>query len=125
MSQNISSGLLSLVAGGQVFNAMGDFTYSTARTEIEVVTGVDRHASERHTPVTPFIEGTISDSGDLDTGALVGARYDAVQLGLQNGKKVTINNAIQVSRAEVNAIDGTLSVRFEGTTAADEDLASS
>ena len=97
MSENISSGLLSLVAGGQVLNAMGDFTYSTARTEIEVVTGVDRHASERHTPVTPFIEGTISDSGDLDTGALVGARFDTVQLGLLNGKSIKINNAIQVA----------------------------
>lgn len=124
MSQNISSGILSLVAGSTVLNAMGDFTYSTARTEIEVVTGVDRHASERHTPVTPYIEGTISDSGDLDTRTLHGARFDTVQLGLQNGKSVKINNAIQVSRIEVNAIEGTFSVRFEGTTEADEDLAS-
>ncbi len=124
MSQNISSGLLSLVAGSTVLNAVGDFTYSTARTQIEVVTGVDRHASERHTPVTPFIQGTISDTGDLDTRSLEGARFDTVQLSLQNGKKIKINKAIQVNRIEVNAIEGTMEVRFEGTAAPDEDLAS-
>jgi hypothetical protein len=123
MSQNISSGLLSLLVDGRALNAMGDFTYSTARTEIEIMTGVDRHASERHTPVTPFIEGTVSDAGDLDTRTLHGARYDAVQLRLLNGKSIKINKATQVSRIEVNAIDGTFSVRFEGTTAADEDVA--
>jgi len=124
MSQNISSGLLSLVAGSTVLNAVGDFTYSTARTQIEVVTGVDRHASERHTPVTPFVQGTISDTGDLDTRSLEGARFDTVQLSLQNGKKIKINKAIQVNRIEVNAIEGTMEVRFEGTAAPDEDLAS-
>jgi hypothetical protein len=123
MGQNISSGLLSLLANGKPLNAMGDFTYSTARTEIEIMTGVDRHASERHTPVTPFIEGTISDSGDLDTRTLHGARFDAVQLQLLNGKTIKINKATQVSRIEVNAIDGTFTVRFEGTTEADEDIA--
>jgi hypothetical protein len=124
MSKNISSGLLSLLADGKALNAMGDFTYSTARTEIEIVTGVDRHGSERHTPVTPFIEGTISDSGDLDTRTLHGARFDAVQLQLLNGKTIKINKAVQVSRIEVNAIEGTFSVRFEGTTEPDEDIAS-
>ena len=37
MSQNISSGLISLLADGKALNAEGDFKYSTARTEIEIV----------------------------------------------------------------------------------------
>lgn len=124
MSQNISSGILSIVADGVPFNVMADVKYDVSETEIEVVSGVDRHKSERHKPVTPFIEATISDSGDLSTQALTGARFDVVQANLQNGKVIKINKAIVTSRSEVNAIDGTLVVRFEGTTTPDEELAS-
>jgi len=123
MGQNVSAGTLSLFADGQALRAMGDFTYSTAETEVEVRNGVDRHKAEIHTPVTPFIAGTLSDSGDLDTRTLHAARFDTVQLKLLNGKSVKMNKAIQITRIEVDAINGTFPVKFEGTIAPDEDIA--
>ncbi len=124
MSQNLSAGILSIVADGEIFNARGDFEYSTAQTEIENQAGVDRHIFEQHTPMVPYIAGNISDSGDLDTANLSGRRFDSVQLQLLNGKKITLNKAVQVSRSVVNAQTGIIPVRFEGTTTPDEDLAS-
>ena len=124
MSENISSGILTIFADGQAFNAMADAKYDVSEVEIEVVSGIDKHRSERHTPVTPFIEVTISDSGDLSTQALIGKRFDVVQMTLLNGKLIKINRAIVTGRLEVNAVDGTLVVKFEGTTTPDEELAS-
>lgn len=124
MTQNISAGLSTLVGDSLAFNALENFTYSTATVKVEIVRGTDGHFSERHTPVTPFIQGTISDSGDLDTGKLSGKRFDVVQLSLLNVKKIKLNKAVQVMATEPNADLGTLEVRFEGTAAPDEDLAS-
>ena len=92
--------------------------------EIEVIRGVDGHHSERHTPMTSFIEVKVSDSGDLDTGSLSGKRFDVVQAELLNGKSVKLNKAIQVNRVEVDAVEGSLVLRFEGTTEPDEELGS-
>ena len=124
MSQNISSGILSIFADGQAFNAMAEATYDVSEVEVEVVRGVDGYHSERHTPMTSFIQVKISDSGDLSTQALTGKRFDVVQMNLQNGKRIKINKAVVTSRSEVDAIEGTLTVRFEGTAAPDEELAS-
>ena len=123
MSENISSGIIKLFADNTVFNILGEVKYSMSTVEIEVVRGVDGHHSERHTPVTPFIEVKVSDSGDLDTGSLSGKRFEVVQGDLLNGKKPKLNKAIQVNRVEVDAVEGSLVLRFEGTTEPDEELA--
>jgi hypothetical protein len=124
MSENISSGIVSLFGDGEVFNVLADVKYSMATVKVTVVRGVNGHYSERHEPMTPYIELTISDSGDLDTGNLSGRRFDVIQLPLLNGKTPKLNKAIQVNQVEVDAIEGSTTVRFEGTADPDEDLAS-
>lgn len=124
MSENISSGILSVFADNIVFNAEGEAKYDMSQVEIEVIRGIDGHYSERHTPVASWLEVRISDSGDLSTATLTGKRFDVVQFNLLNGKVVKVNKAIVVSRSEVDAILGTLTVRFVGTTDPDEELTS-
>ena len=124
MTQNISSGTLSLFADGKPLNALGEAKYDLSLVDVEVVRGVDGHFSERHTPVVPMIECKISDSGDLSTATLTGSRFDVVIFTLLNGKRIKVNKAIVTSRSEVDAIEGTLVVKFEGTTDPDEELAS-
>ena len=123
MSQNISSGILSLFGDGKVFNAMAEAKYDFSPVEIEVVKGIDNHYSERHTPVTEMMEVKISDSGDLATAALTGTRFDVAQMNLLNGKVLKLNKAIIAGRAEVDAVEGTLVLKIFGTTTPDEELA--
>ena len=124
MSENISSGIIKLFADNTVFDLLGEVKYSMSTVEIEVIRGVDGHHSERHTPMTAFIEVKVSDSGNLDTGSLSGKRFDVVQAELLNGKSVKLNKAIQVNRVEVDAVEGSLVLRFEGTTEPDEETTS-
>ena len=121
MSQDISSGILSVFGDGKVFNVLAEAKYDLSLVEIEVIRGINGHYSERHKPVPPMIAVKISDQGSLATSALTGARFDVVQMNLLNGKTVKLNKAIIVSRTEVDADAGELNIIYMGTADPDEE----
>jgi hypothetical protein len=109
----LDRGTGSLSIEGVVVNLSADLTYSVTGETAEVQIGVDGHRSDMFTRKPKFIEATISNRGDFDTGTFSGLQNATVQINLRNGKIIALTNATQVGEVEVDAIAGTFTVRFE------------
>lgn len=107
------AGTASFKIDGDVYNIVGDITYSTAPESAESQVGVDGHFGVNYTPMACFFEGQFRDSEDLEISDLQKLSGVTVQLSLRNGKEVIFPDATQMLQPEVNPIDGTYRLRFE------------
>jgi len=121
MSQDISSGILSVFNDGVVVNALAEAKYDLSLVNVDVVRGINGHYAERHTPVAPMMSVKISDQGSLAQSALAGKRFDVVQFSLLNGKFIKLNKAIITGPIEVDADEGSMSLTYKGTADPDEE----
>jgi len=124
MSQDISSGILSVFNDGEVRNALAEAKYDLSLVNVEVVRGINGHYSERHTPMPPMMSVKISDQGSLAQSSLAGARFDVVQMNLLNGKIIKLNKAIITGPIEVDADEGSMTITYKGTADPDEETTS-
>jgi len=123
MAKKIIGGTAQIRVDGQTLDVFGDIKYSTTNEEREIRRGVDRHFNPKVTPVTPYVEMTISDASNLDVKALAEAQDVTVVVQLANGKLVTFPECDQVNRVEVDAIESTMSLRYESKGESVETLA--
>ena len=121
MSQDVSSGILSLFGDGVVVNAKAEAKYDLSLVNVEVARGINGHYSEQHTPVAPMISVKISDQGSLAQSLLAGKRFDVVQMNLLNGKFIKLNKAVITGPIEVDADAGEMTLTFKGTADPDEE----
>lgn len=121
MSQDISSGIVSAFADGEVINAKAEVKYDLSLVVVEVSRGVNGHYSEKHVPKAPMISMKISDQGKLAQSALAGKRYDVIQVALLNGKVIKLNKAVITGDIEVDADEGEMTVVYTGTADPDEE----
>jgi hypothetical protein len=113
MSQR-RGGIIQLQIGGVLYDAKGDFTYNLGRALREAVVGADRVHGFTETPQVAFIEGEITDRGNLDLAALVSAEETTVTLGLANGKTIVLRDGWYAGEGTGNTKEGNIGVRFEG-----------
>lgn len=113
MSRRIG-GIIQLQVDGEVMSAKGNFTYNLGRPMREPILGSDVVHGYKETPQVPFIEGEISDRGDLDRVALVQLKDSTVTLDLANGKMFVLNGAYFAGDGTANTEEGNMAVRFEG-----------
>lgn len=119
MSGQRRGGIIQVQVNGVLYDAKGDFTYNLGRPKREAIIGADRPHGFTETPQVGFIEGEITDRGNLDLEALVTIEGATVVLGLANGKTFSLRDAWYAGEGTVNTKEGNIGVRFEG--AADED----
>ena len=97
--------------------ARGNWTYNLGQDKQTAVVGADRIHGFKAEPQVPFIEGAITDRGDLDLKALVTKSAATVTLELANGKTVSLASAWYAGEGTVNANEGEVPCRFEGLSA--------
>src|SRR5690606_31032277 len=85
MSQR-RGGLIQFQVNGEIQDAKGNFTYNLGRPQREAIIGADGVHGYKETPQVPFIEGEITDRGNLDLDKLVSTTGATVTLELANGK---------------------------------------
>lgn len=107
-------GTISFRVNGQVLRAKGDFTYNLGLPMRETVVGVDGVHGYRVVYRAAFIEGTITDRGDLDVATLQQIEGATVQLDVANGKGVVLADAHYAGEGNVSTAEGEIGVRFEG-----------
>ena len=122
-NKRIIGGTAQVRVDGETLDVMGDVTYSPVVEEREIRRGVDGHYSPKVTPVVPFIEIKVSDASNLNVKKLASAENVGVSLKLRNGKLFTLADADQVNRVEVDAIDTSFTLRYEGKADPVETLA--
>jgi hypothetical protein len=119
MAANRIGGTAYLKVDGEQFALRGDLTISIDSTEREGVVGMDGVHGYLERPRVPFIEGTFSDIGGLSLARLQAHRDVTVTAEVLSGKTYLLRNAWTSTARELNAVEGSVSVRWEGESGAE------
>jgi len=117
MANQRVAGLIQLQTNGEVLRAKGAFTYNLGKPKREAVIGSDGVHGFKEMPQVAFIEGAITDAGEIDLATLATLRDATVNLKLGNGKMVVLNAAWYAGEGTGNTEEGEVGVRWEGTSA--------
>lgn len=107
-------GLLFLKVDGELFQAKGEFTYNINPVKRESVVGQDGVHGFKEEPKVQFIEGSITDSDELDLEGFYAIRDATIVLELANGKVIQLREAFYAADGDVTTSEGEIQVRFEG-----------
>lgn len=107
-------GIIFFKVDGELFQAKGEFTYNLGLPKRESVLGQDANHGFKELPQVPFIEGTITDSDELDLEAFLLIRDATCTLELANGKIIVLREAFYAGDGNVTSSEGEIEVRFEG-----------
>jgi hypothetical protein len=109
------AGIIQLQVDGEILDAKGNFTYNIGRPKREAILGSDGAVHGfKETVQVPFIEGEITDRGDLDVEALIGMTDGTVTLSLANGKTIVLRSAWYAGEGTGNTEEANIPVRWEG-----------
>jgi hypothetical protein len=111
------AGVAYVFVDGRQYPLRGDLTISIDTLEREGIAGQDGVHGFTETPRVPWIEGAISDLGELSLIALQAMCDVTVTAELANGKVYVLRNAWTSAAREFNAAEGQATVRFEGMSA--------
>ncbi len=117
MANQRVAGLIQLQTNGEVLRAKGTFTYNLGKPKRDAVVGADGIHGFKETPQVAFIEGAITDAGDVDLATLSVLRDATGNLKLGNGKMVVLNSAWYAGEGTGNTEEGEIAVRWEGSSA--------
>lgn len=107
-------GIMVARANGVQLRAKGDWTYNDGEPTREAVVGADGVHGFKRVPRTAFIEGAITDTGDVDVRALKRLEGATITLDLANGKTFVLAQAWFAGEGTVSTGEGEIAVRFEG-----------
>lgn len=117
MAEQRRAGLIQVQVNGEVQDAKGSFSYNLGRPKREAISGSDRVHGFKEMPQVPFIEGAITDRGNLDLAALVTGSNQTVNLTLGNGKMIVLSDAWFAGEGTGTSEEGEIAVRWEGGSA--------
>ena len=115
MSQR-RGGIIQLQLNGEIHDAKGDFTYNLGRPVREAIVGADRVHGFKETPQVAFIEGEITDRGNLQLDKFVGTTGATITLELANGKVIVLRDAWYAGEGTGNTGEGNIGCRFEAVS---------
>lgn len=108
------AGLIQVQVNGVIVDAKGEFTYDLGGVKREPIIGADGVHGFMETPKIAFIDGTITDRGDLDAAALFAGKDQTVTLSLSNGKVISMRNSWFAGDGQGSTKESELKVRWEG-----------
>ena len=106
-------GILQFKVDGELFQAKGEFTYNINPVKRESVVGQDGVHGFKEEPKAVFIEGSITDSDQLDLPNFQNLRDTTVTLELANEKTIVLKEAFYSADGDVTSSEGEIQVRFE------------
>ena len=99
-------------------DAKGNWTYNIGAPKREALHSTDqRTIGYKEGPMTPFVEGEITDQRDLVLADFVNLTDTTITLELANDKVFTLRNAWFAADGNVQTEEGNIQVRFEGLEA--------
>ena len=114
MADQRRAGLIQFQIGGEILDAKGNFSYGLGAPKREAIVGSDRVHGYKEMPQVGFIEGAITDRGNLDLAALFRLTDATITLSLANGKVITLGNAYFAGDGQGSTEEAEIPVRFEG-----------
>ncbi len=117
MANQRRAGIIQFNINGELYDAKGSFSYNLGRAKREAIIGADTVHGFMEKPQVAFIEGEITDRGNLDLNALVSMTGATATLQLANGKVVALRDAWYAGDGTGHSDEGNIDVRFEGASA--------
>lgn len=114
---NRRAGSIFLKVNGVTHQAKGNFTYGLGTPKREAIVGADTVHGYKEEQQAPYIEGAITDRGDLDLKALFMLDNALITLELGNGKAVALSGSWYAGEGTASTEEGEVPVRFEGLRA--------
>ena len=111
---NRIAGVAFLKVDGEQFALRGSLTISIDGFERTGVAGMDGVHGYTEVPRIPFIEGDFSDIRGLSLARLSQICNSTVTAETLNGKTYLLRNAWTSAARELDAAEGSVTVRFEG-----------
>ena len=110
-------GIIQFKVDSILYDAKGNFTYNLGRPKREPIVGSDGIHDYKETPQVAFIEGEITDRGNLDLDAILNATAVTATLTTANGKTVVLKDAWYSGDGDVQTEEGNIQIRFESSSA--------
>lgn len=114
MANQRRAGTLNLKVNGEIQDAKGSFTYGYGTPKREAIVGSDRPHGYKETPTVPYVEGAITDRGNLNVKELFNGTDLTITLDLANGKTVVLSEAWFAGDPTVSTEEAEIPVRWEG-----------
>lgn len=116
-ANNRRGGVIFVKVNGDLQQAKGSWSYNLGKPKRDPIVGADGVHGFKETPQAAYIEGKITDRGDLDLAALVTMQDVTVTLQLANGKTILLSNGWWGGEGTVSTEEGEIDARFDGITA--------
>lgn len=113
---NRLAGIATITADGQQYLLQAKLTYSPSTVTRETLAGQDQIHGFKEMPVSGFISGSFRDTGNLTVADFNLMTNVTVSVDLANGKQIIGRNMWVVGVQEVDSMEATFEVRFEGPT---------
>ena len=110
---NKRAGILYLKVDGEIRDAKGNFNYNLGRPKREAIVGADTVHGYKETPQVAFVEGEITDKGDLNVSQILNIEDSTITLELRNGKTIVFKEAWFAGDGNIGTEEANIAVRFE------------
>lgn len=114
VNQGLLAGTANFSVDGVSYNLQGELKWSPGTVSRETLTGMDGVHGFKETPRAPSISATLRDSGGLTVADFNAMRGVNLVISLANGKIVIGSNMWTIEAQEVDSVEGTFEVKFEG-----------
>ena len=109
-------GILYLRRDGKLLKAKGEFTYNLGVSKREAVVN-HQNVDYKENPQEAYIEGAITDAGDLDVKDVLSISGETVTLETASGKTIVIRDAFYSGDGNITTDEGEIEFRVSGTQA--------
>lgn len=113
------AGVASVAIDGTAYDLVGDLTWSPSTRKRTTLTGMDRVHGYAEQVVAGYIAMKLRDNGARAAQTFQGMVNVTVVVNLANGKQVSGSGMWNVEAVEVEAMEATFAVRFEGNDVAE------
>lgn len=113
-------GIIYIKVDGVQYQAKGSWTYNLGEEKREGVVGSDGVHGYKELPQIPFVEGVITDSGEISSQALLKLSGVTVTLELANDKVIVWRNAWFAGDGNITTEEGEIAARFESKSKGEE-----
>jgi hypothetical protein len=118
MADNSSrrGGVLTLNIDGTDYDVVEGVTYILSKTKRETLSGISGVQGFKETPIAGQIKAKLRDDGGFKAADFATKTASQVIVNAANGKTVAGTNMWLVETIEVDPIEGTFEVTFEGVS---------
>ena len=108
------AGIAKFTISGTQYQLVGDLQYTTSTRERETLMGMDGYHGYSEKNIPGFMSMKVRDSSAINTAVFNDMVDVPVTAETANGKSVSGDGMVCMKAVDVNTMDGTFELRFEG-----------